>query len=48
MLSLKAAREPEARAIGELVEEGDLHAWVDGRLRPDQETAIETYFAAHP
>jgi hypothetical protein len=35
-------------ATGEPVEESDLHAWVDGRLRPDREKAIETYFAAHP
>jgi anti-sigma factor RsiW len=35
-------------ATGESVEESDLHAWVDGRLTPDREKAIETYFAAHP
>jgi anti-sigma factor RsiW len=42
------AEEPEMGATDEPVEESDLHAWVDGRLTPGREKAIETYFAAHP
>ena len=30
------------------IEEDDLHAWVDGRLAPEQAEAVETYFVAHP
>ena len=36
------------RAVRRPVEEDDLQAWVDGRLRPEDAEAVETYFAAHP
>lgn len=45
------ARPEEERkmgAPGEPVEESDLHGWVDGRLTPEREEAIEAYFAVHP
>jgi anti-sigma factor RsiW len=43
-----AAAESEVRAVNRPVEEGDLQAWVDGRLTPKDAEAVETYFAAHP
>jgi anti-sigma factor RsiW len=30
------------------MEEGDLQAWVDGRLTPADSEAVEAFFAAHP
>ena len=36
------------RAVIRPVEEDDLQAWVDGRLRPEDAEAVEAYFAAHP
>ena len=36
------------RAVIRPIEEDDLHAWVDGRLAPEDTAAIEAYFAAHP
>ena len=35
---------PVSRSIGE----DDLQAWVDGRLTPPDNEAVETYFAAYP
>jgi anti-sigma factor RsiW len=36
------------RAAVRPIEEGDLQAWVDGRLTPAENEAVEDYFAAHP
>lgn len=36
------------RAVSRSIEENDLHAWVDGRLSPADNEAVEAYFAAHP
>ena len=36
------------RAVSRSIEEDDLHAWVDRRLAPEDNEAIEAYFAAHP
>jgi anti-sigma factor RsiW len=36
------------RAVIRPIEEDDLHAWVDGRLAPEDTAAVEAYFAAHP
>ena len=36
------------RAVSRSIEEDDLQAWVDGRLTPAENEAVEAYFAAHP
>jgi anti-sigma factor RsiW len=36
------------RAASRSIEEDDLQAWVDGRLTPADNEAVEAYFAAHP
>jgi len=36
------------RAVSRSIEEDDLHAWVDRRLAPEDNEAVEAYFAAHP
>jgi len=36
------------RAVARPIEEYDLHAWVDSRLTPVGNEAVEAYFAAHP
>ena len=36
------------RAAVRPIEEDDLQAWVDGRLTPAENEAVEDYFAAHP
>ena len=36
------------RAVSPSIEEDDLQAWVDGRLAPAENNAVEAYFAAHP
>jgi anti-sigma factor RsiW len=36
------------KAVSRSIEEDDLHAWVDGRLTPPNDGAVEAYFAAHP
>jgi anti-sigma factor RsiW len=36
------------RAVSRSIEEDDLQAWVDGRLTPADNEAVEAYFAAHP
>src|SRR5215813_12698451 len=44
----RSAAESEVRAASRSIEEDDLHAWVDGRLTPEEAAAVETYFVAHP
>jgi anti-sigma factor RsiW len=34
--------------VSRSIEEDDLQAWVDGRLTPADNEAVEAYFAAHP
>jgi anti-sigma factor RsiW len=36
------------RAVSRSIEEDDLQAWVDRRLTPKDNEAVEAYFAAHP
>jgi anti-sigma factor RsiW len=36
------------RAVSRFIEEDDLQAWVDRRLTPKDNEAVEAYFAAHP
>ncbi len=36
------------RAVSRSIEEDDLQAWVDGRLTPADNEAVEAYFAARP
>jgi anti-sigma factor RsiW len=36
------------RAVSRSITEDDLQAWVDGRLTPAGNEAVEAYFAAHP
>jgi anti-sigma factor RsiW len=36
------------KAVSRSIEEENLHAWVDGRLTPADDEAVEAYFAAHP
>jgi anti-sigma factor RsiW len=36
------------KAVSRSIEKDDLHAWVDGRLIPPDNEAVEAYFAAHP
>ncbi len=35
------------KAVNRSIEEENLHAWVDGRLTPADDEAVEAYFAAH-
>ncbi len=36
------------RGTGRPVDEGDLQAWIDGRLTPDRTEDVEAYFSTHP
>jgi len=36
------------RSASRSIEEDDLQAWVDGRLTPADDEAVEAYFTAHP
>jgi anti-sigma factor RsiW len=42
------AAESEVRVVSRVIEEDDLQAWVDGRLTPEDDKAVEAYFAAYP